>query len=172
MQNDPFLFRFTLRCSRRRRSTAPHAAQPNLAGPCSDAPGTSPIAKIAPQAACNNQQKQPNNRPDKLNDQPNQPCGPQNDHRAPHRDDDQGTKRSQVLLSGELIYADAQARTLTCLVLELFPGGVRIETDQAAAIPEYLFFRLGAAPLRPVCRRLRQGNRVELRYLEPLEAAT
>ena len=79
-------------------------------------------------------------------------------------------KRRQVLLSGELIYADTQASALTCLVLELCPAGARVETDQAARLPAYLFFRIGTGPLRPVCLIHRQGNCLELGYLDVIEA--
>ena len=91
---------------------------------------------------------------------------------ADRRDDWNGpgdAKRRQVLLSGELIYADTQASALTCLVLELCPAGARIETDQAAMLPTYLFFRIGAGPLRPVCLIHRRGNCLELGYLDVIE---
>ena len=95
------------------------------------------------------------------------------DHSGADRRDDWNdpgdAKRRQVLLSGELVYADTQASALTCLVLELCPAGARIETDQAAMLPTYLFFRIGAGPLRPVCLIHRRGDCLELGYLDVIE---
>lgn len=84
--------------------------------------------------------------------------------------DYQTEKSCRVILSGQLIYADAQPHAVNCLILELFPDGARIETDQTATIPEYSFFRIGTALIHPVrCIPIR-GNSVEVRYIDRIES--
>ena len=170
-------------------SATPQEADPDAAAPQPDRSSNGRMAAIASRVALNNQPSERNNRLGESSQQPGPPgtdqrnsqlTDPQDGPQAGPRDglsdqprDDQNdpadAKRRQVLLSGELIYADTQASALTCLVLELYPAGARIETDQAATLPTYLFFRIGAGPLRPVCLIHRRGNCLELGYLDAIE---
>lgn len=111
-----------------------------------------------------------------FNNGPRDTAKPERESAPPHQTnrsdpaDCQLGQSLRVILSGQLIYADIELHHIDCVVLELHPGGARIETDQAINIPDYLFFGLGTAPIRPVRCIRQQGKSLELRYTDQFEA--
>ncbi|GBQ42116.1 hypothetical protein SAMN02746095_00603 [Acidocella aminolytica 101 = DSM 11237] len=107
-----------------------------------------------------------------FNDRPPSPAKPERERQsAPHTNGlapaaSQLGQSQRVILSGQLVYADTELRQIDCVVLELRPGGAIIEMTQPANLPDYLFFRIGDTPIRPVLRIHTQGNSIELEYAD------